>query len=830
MALNPQYIPLYQLQQYFVDKVTGTPLAGGLVYFYSDVNRTVPKTVYELSSTTGTYTYVPLPNPIVLSSVGTPVDNNGNDIVIYAFPFDPVTGDSELYYVVVQDSLGRPQFTREAVPGISGSGTPSTNAGLFNYIPNGQFLVHTNLSNPTGTLVAGSNVIAQGGFTVELSNPLNSVNTLTFQELGFTEAPPNSPRYEAIFACTTPSTMDTIKNFRIKWNDVNKFSSNDDFFTFAFWAESAIAIPISIQIYKFFGTTGTVLPPETKFTDTIEPGANFYQYQLQFGTNVGDVVDLINNNDFVAIDISFPTNIGFSVSLTNFLLVLGQQVITEFPLQTNADMITRGNDGWTDNPKPNGYDLYLPKVQTRIGYQYDYSQIGQIQATIGNIVSPLSVSPLPISNDMLLDGTSYIYANYSTIGIPFARLGDFLIANSPVANTPIFGTGANFATAYVNHGDDTKFRLTVNSNGVGVNPAIDGTIPFNTGFTFTRIPTYNFSTTGSASFNYVAYNSGLLTNEIFCKSNFQPQIAPNSVNRLIYSNPGDSGFTVMDFDWYHELYSQQSLAFFVDTVPGAALITGGNGLFFWFYTDAAQTAALGKYVWFNTGTEVDPVGIPPVGFTPIEVRVNPTDTAQDVANTLREVMNAYQSTDIDVTGIIPPAGSYFTFQSNPGGIRNFYVWYKFNGVGNDPLIPGSTGIEVDIVTGDTDDIVLIKTLTAINKYQYAVPAAQGMFLRNSDPNGIWDFDNLTRWSNVTGITGPSVGTFEYGQLLSHLHAPQEGNNSDTRSFAIRRFVGDISTSFVTPGNLDMVLRFVTDDTGGSETRPVNMYVNYYIKY
>src|SRR2546428_10063801 len=120
MALDPRYIPLYQLQSYFVDKTTGEPLSGGKVYFYSDVNRTVPKTVYELSSTTGTYTYVPLPNPVILSAWGTPVDNNGNDIVIYAFPFDSL-GNSELYYVVVQDSLGRPQFTREAVPN-SGSG------------------------------------------------------------------------------------------------------------------------------------------------------------------------------------------------------------------------------------------------------------------------------------------------------------------------------------------------------------------------------------------------------------------------------------------------------------------------------------------------------------------------------------------------------------------------------------------------------------------------------------------------------------------------------------------------------------------------------------
>ena len=130
MSLNPLYIPLYQLQQYFVDKDTGAPLAGGKVYFYSDVNRTVAKNVYELQGNSANYTFSPLPNPVILSAVGTPVDVNGNDIVIYAYPFD-ANGNSELYYVVVQNYLGVPQFTRQAVPGVSGGGVPSESLGLI---------------------------------------------------------------------------------------------------------------------------------------------------------------------------------------------------------------------------------------------------------------------------------------------------------------------------------------------------------------------------------------------------------------------------------------------------------------------------------------------------------------------------------------------------------------------------------------------------------------------------------------------------------------------------------------------------------------------------
>jgi hypothetical protein len=820
MSLNPQYVPLYQLQQYFVDKVTGAPLAGGRVYFYSDINRTVPKTVYELSSTTGSYTYVPLPNPIVLSSVGTPVDNNGNDIVIYAYPYNVITGESELYYVVVQDSLGRPQFTREAVPGISGSGTPSGTSGLFNYIPNGQFLAHTNLPNATGALVAGSNIIAQGGFSVELPTPVVSTNVLVFEPLGFTENPENSPRWEAVFTCVTPSAMDAFKIFRVKFNDVNKFSANDNFYTFGFWADGNVNIPVSIQIYKYFGTNGTVLPAETIFTDTIIANeGNIYQYQFQFGTNEGYIVDTVNNNDFIAIDIAFPTNIGFSVQLTNFVLVLGQQTLIGFPEQSNADMIARGVDGSTDVPNPNGYDLYLPKILTRYGYEYDYSQIGQIQATLANIPSPNS--PDASINNMLLDGSTYLFDAYSTIGVPYSRLGNFLIANSPVANTPLFGTGDNFATAYVNNADDAIFRLTVNSSGAGVNYAGNGVSDF-TGFIFTGIPTYNGSITGSATLNYSAFTSGVLPNQIICKSTFpyRTDVDPPPTTYVSDSTTvgTQTGFTFTSFDNFTGLYAYQTVGFSIDTLAASTLIKGpGNpGATYAFWINTNRT--LGYYIWFNITGEIDP-GPPALTGTwsPIEVFLNSTDTDVDVANTIREVMSALQSTDINVD-VIPPNSSYFVFQTNPSSIQNYYVWYNLNGTGVNPGIGGSIGIEV-IYTGlESTAELLTKTLIAINKYQYAVPQGQGMFLRNADPTGLWDFDNLTRWSNVTGVAGPAVGTFEYSQVLLHDHFLSQ--DATPAAGSSKRYVRADET-----GSQPSTATF-----GGSETRPVNMYVNYYIKY
>ena len=99
-----------------------------------------------------------------------------------------------------------------------------------------------------------------------------------------------------------------------------------------------------------------------------------------------------------------------------------------------------------------------------------------------------------------------------------------------------------------------------------------------------------------------------------------------------------------------------------------------------------------------------------------------------------------------------------------------------------------------------------------------------MFLRNADPLGIWDTDSTARWSTVTGVKGPSVGTFEYSQFLSHFHNATTSTYSGTPG----------PNSFISNTTLGSAFAITTTqmigNTGGTETRPVNMYVNYYIKY
>lgn len=121
---NPLYFACFPLQEYFVNKDTGFPLAGGYVEFFSDPAFTVPKDVYQQSLINNNYTYTNLGSVLVLSSVGTFQDNNGNDIIPFLFPFDGTPSDPgniQLYFIRVWS--GDPsvqgsvlQFTRQGWP------------------------------------------------------------------------------------------------------------------------------------------------------------------------------------------------------------------------------------------------------------------------------------------------------------------------------------------------------------------------------------------------------------------------------------------------------------------------------------------------------------------------------------------------------------------------------------------------------------------------------------------------------------------------------------------------------------------------------------------
>lgn len=131
------------LQDYFVDKDTGKPLAGGIVSLYRDTARSFYKNWYYQTGTPGAYTWVALDNPMSLSSVGTIQDPNGNDVIPFFYPYsEDNEQQKDAYYITVYsvDENGQEahlQFTRENFPFLPSNLNPTASNPVWrNYILN----------------------------------------------------------------------------------------------------------------------------------------------------------------------------------------------------------------------------------------------------------------------------------------------------------------------------------------------------------------------------------------------------------------------------------------------------------------------------------------------------------------------------------------------------------------------------------------------------------------------------------------------------------------------------------------------------------------------
>src|SRR5271154_6789285 len=817
MSLNPKFVTASSLQEIFVDKTTGLPLSGGKLFFYSDVNRANAKTVYTLQGNEANYTYTALPNPITLSAGGTVVDNNGFPVVIYYYPFNEFDPDEqELYYVEAFDSLGENQLQQAAWPNPdAGQNQSSTNT--LNLVPNGQFLAHTNL--PQNALVPGSNVIAQGGLTIEIDPTSISTNTLIFNTLPVSTI--NAyPRYSATLTVITSDSSDAIKSLRIKWPDVNKFSppagQNTAPFTFGFWCSANIEIPYEIYIHRYFGTTGSIVPDTFIDSGNILTSGVFIPINVNVPSNSGESVDLTDNNDFIAIDIRLPVNIAYNVSFTDITFCAGEDSITSFPLQTNADMLSRGVAGWLPTPAADGYDLYCPAVLTRLGMTFDHSNIGKIYADIGAI--PATNSALAISNDMPMDGTSYLTSDWSYLGIPYARLGNLLLSKSAISYYPLFGTGPNYVTAWPDlNASNNAFFLIGNSGGASVPGAVDGSAM--TGFAFSNIVSYNGVTTGFASIGWSANWGGSLLLTAYVA------IAATNTNPVI-SGLGASTLTVQNLAtglWAQNLFG---LSLSIDsggsanfTVPVSGPYSGimpfldifVNGVQYRIYLNVAGLSGS-----VSSGTNKFILSIP-----------NDLTGAQ-VAQLISAVINCCQISYVIVGTQVPPNGSFFTFMCNSGSLRTIQPWYNSNPAATPPV--ALTGEEIQIVTpaGSPPSAadIIAATVTAIDGYQFYIPNLAGAFLRGNDPSMLFDLDFASRMSFGSGSASTGFGTMEFDQFQAHVHLATTVPSLTTNRSGSIFDSGSALDAYWDGSGTALTYATTIASAGGTETRPVNFSINW----
>lgn len=785
MALDSRFILASDLQEYFVDKDTGTPLANGSITFYSDVNRTTLKPVYQLSGSPPNYSYTQLPNPLPLTGVGTISDGAGNDIVPYYFPYQgtPTTSDGtvELYYIVVESQGMALQFTREAWPNVVAASSTSQN--LTNYVPDGQFRIHTDVPK-TDTTVAGQitqaiTYLAQGGWTFERPAMSTATDIVLFNVFGSAVTNPTGyPRFSVQIINQVPNAGDGFKDLRLKFDDVNKFASTTQQYTFAFSGQSNTggSITASLILIKNFGTPNGSPTQETALaTFTISPSYTTLQKTFTFGTNEAFSIGS-NNDDFLQLAIRFPVASVFDVSLTDFILTPGAAMVSQFPTTTDAKFRYESIAGWMPTPAPDGSDLLLPLKLTLQGLEFDHSEVGKVYA---------SVYATPGLGELLCDGTQYETAGYFPGGVPCSRLQSILWRANE--GFPIYGTGVDSLTA---HFTDLPglIQLFVFTNKVGlVTNTADGSAPTN--FTFTTLfqgsTTYHFQGVffGVNRFGIWQDVAGLLVGNI---------------------SAGTSGFTIATL--VNQAFSRGVLI--VQTV-------GATGLAGKYFTFGNTSSAC--YVWFKVdGVGTDPA---PGGFG-IEVDLKSTMDATDVANATASAVSGRQATLIDFNAASTvTAGAFFTINTV---LVPFYVWYTVDGVGADPKPIGRTSIgPVALASTDTAAIVASKTQVAINGKYFAVPNFSGMFLRSWGNVNSADPDSGTRWAANPFSYGNVIGSFQFSELISHAHPFLDGT-----------YTGLKDDTGGGPGTLNVgtALASTTGNYGGSESRPINANINYLIKY
>lgn len=195
MAQDPRYIPAFTIEEVILDKDTGAPLTGGIVTFEQANQPGILKSVWQITNTSGEYTYTQLPNPMILSAIGTFQDALDNPVVPYFLPYD---GDDkpEYYRVIVESAENVPQFVRDPVPYFDAEADGVVSSAYSNELSNTQFTevlfdttsdsytyTFNNVANQVVELAPGWDLIvtspAVGSVTVSQVTPVGSLNIVT---------------------------------------------------------------------------------------------------------------------------------------------------------------------------------------------------------------------------------------------------------------------------------------------------------------------------------------------------------------------------------------------------------------------------------------------------------------------------------------------------------------------------------------------------------------------------------------------------------------------------------------------------------------------------
>ena len=345
IAPASEYTIAPSLQQDFINKDTGELLAYGIVTFYRDADHLTLKPVYAVSGPPDDPIFTELPNPLILSAIGTFVDpNNDQDIIPYYKPYDE-QGNVDLYYITVYsaDDQGDPavlQFTRDHYPTVIEGIEPTENQ-LESFIPNGQFLLHQDI--PSAGLLNGDNfsaLIGYGHWEVVVSPTTTSTNYLTFERYNSPiDTPEANPRYACRFRCVDFDAADSRKDVLLAIMDVNFLQGKEVSYGITAYSNDGENHTLEIVTEQVFGVGGSPDVKTVVATFIVTPQIQSFTLNFTIPPTIGKTLGT-GNDDYLNLIVLYPTDSIFDISIVDVMAVEGTfaslSYIDQSPEQTKA--------------------------------------------------------------------------------------------------------------------------------------------------------------------------------------------------------------------------------------------------------------------------------------------------------------------------------------------------------------------------------------------------------------------------------------------------------------------------------------------------------------
>lgn len=324
MAIDPHYIPAFSIEEVILDKDTGAPLAGGIVTFERSLQPGILKSVFQITGTDPNFSYIELPNPMVLSSIGTFVDSLGNPVVPYFLPYTgtgvPNFGDVDYYRVIVDSSGDVEQFVRDPVPYIPESGEMDIGSLMVNEISNPQFAVVNFPASPTVyNFTGGSNIVTNIAPNWDIIVSSLSTATVTVNQLTPVGTLNIVTNPGSILNINSTGLTSLILRQRITGSP-NLWGNGFLSASFVAKTYNSLAVPLTM----FYSQSNGILSssPVTLINATLNPDGNYYQFPISPETGSVFIPLSGNTQHFpnAYIDIYFQLPLNTQVDITSVMV------------------------------------------------------------------------------------------------------------------------------------------------------------------------------------------------------------------------------------------------------------------------------------------------------------------------------------------------------------------------------------------------------------------------------------------------------------------------------------------------------------------------------